>query len=258
MPNSVVDSRGWVQNISIWNRFLVGLLVGVLMAGSIGLALVNGLKTTEQPLPEAIPHTSECVKSTIPVISPGPVTIERYAAVWELCSRERFGEYLLTDYLIRREKFVRQELDERVTMWLVVSITLAGVVLAAIQLFMSYRLATAGLSDFAKDSELLVEKAKVSFKSSVTGLVILAISLLFFIVYVRWIYTTQDISLAGRPQAPLAGQQHTGPMVNQSGENTPTRAAPPEIPPASPGAALPELRPAPPGAAPPEIRQVPN
>jgi hypothetical protein len=144
-----------------------------------------------------VPPVSSCINEVINSVHPSQVDISLYERVWALCTKTQVGRYALGDYIIRREKFIRQELDERVTLWMVVGITISGVIFAAMQLVMSYKLASAGVGEFAKDNEFLAERGRISFKSSVTGLVILAISLIFFIVYVRWIYAEQDVAIAG-------------------------------------------------------------
>jgi len=100
----------------------------------------------------------------------------------------------LHDFKIRREKFIRQELDERVTLWMVVAITMSGVVMSGLQLLLSYRLALSGRDEFDKDIEISIQKDRIALKSSVVGLVILVISLAFFVVYVKWIYTITEVS----------------------------------------------------------------
>jgi hypothetical protein len=126
-------------------------------------------------------------------IKPDKISIDSYEQIWRICGNQMYNQMLLNDFTIRREKFLQQELDERVNLWMVVAITISGVMLSGIQLMMSYRLASAGRSEFAKDSELIAEQGKISFRSSVTGVAILSLSLIFFIVYVKWIYTAQDI-----------------------------------------------------------------
>jgi hypothetical protein len=136
---------------------------------------------------------SACVDRTFDKLKPAKLNVGLFERVWRLCGNERFNALYLEDFLIRREKFLRQYLDERVTLWLVVSITISGIVLAAIQLFMSFRLALAGNGELAKDSEFALENTKLSIKSSITGAVILALSLAFFMVYVIWIYTIREV-----------------------------------------------------------------
>jgi hypothetical protein len=128
-------------------------------------------------------------------MKPSNVNFDLYERMWRLCGNQQYNELYLADFSIRREKFIQQELDERVNLWMVVTITISGVILAGIQLFMSYRLANAGRAEFAKDSTLAAEQGKISLRSSITGVVILIVSLAFFVVYVKWIYTINELRL---------------------------------------------------------------
>ena len=80
-------------------------------------------------------------------------------------------------------------------LWMVVALTISGVVMAALQLFVAYRLAVAGRGEVAASSELTLEQGKISLKSSVTGLLILVVSFAFFIVYVTWVFTIKETKI---------------------------------------------------------------
>src|SRR3954468_3827617 len=154
-----------------------------------------------------LPDQNKCIDRVFSRLKLEAVDLAVYEDVWKLCGTESFNALSLQDFRIRREKFVRQELDERVTLALVVGITISGVLMAGLQLLMSYKLAQAGHSELAKDIELSVQKDKIALKSSVVGLAILVISLAFFVVYVKWIYSIQEVpvaSPAGR-ELPVSG-----------------------------------------------------
>lgn len=137
-----------------------------------------------------------CIARTLEITKPTNVNVDAYERVWRLCGNEMFNSVYLADFLIRREKFTQQALDERVNLWLVVTITISGVVLAGIQLFMSFKLAMKGRTEFGKDSEVALESGRLSLKSSITGAVILALSFAFFMVYVIWIYSIHEMPFA--------------------------------------------------------------
>jgi hypothetical protein len=137
----------------------------------------------------------DCVSNVMKTILPSQVNAGLYERVWRLCGNQIFNGLYLDDFLIRRQKFIQQELDERVNLWLVVTITVSGIILAALQLFMSFKLASDGRLDFAKDSQLAVEAGKISLKSSITGVLILALSLAFFMIYVVYIYSIREVPL---------------------------------------------------------------
>ena len=80
-------------------------------------------------------------------------------------------------------------------MWMVVSITISGVLLSGLQLLVSYQLAVAGRGQFGESGELSLEKDRVSLKSSITGLFILIVSFAFFAVFVFEIYKIREVNV---------------------------------------------------------------
>jgi hypothetical protein len=95
---------------------------------------------------------------------------------------------LLGDFYIRKLSFLQQQSNTRVLLWMVVAITVSGVLLAGFQLLAAYRLANRGRGDLSQGGELSLDPKSVSLKSAVTGVVTLTLSLAFFITYVKWIY----------------------------------------------------------------------
>jgi len=95
---------------------------------------------------------------------------------------------------------------------MVLAITIAGVLLAGFQLLAAYRLANNGRGDFSQGGELSLDAKSISLKSSVTGVIILTLSLAFFITYVKWVYpirTQMDPEVAAaNPDAPIAISSH--------------------------------------------------
>jgi hypothetical protein len=78
----------------------------------------------------------------------------------------------------------------------VVTITLAGVLMAGFQVWASFKLASTGAKgNFGEDSTIAIERGKLYVRSSTTGLLILVVSFAFFVVYVRWIYPIQEVDL---------------------------------------------------------------
>jgi hypothetical protein len=139
-----------------------------------------------------------CINDARQDVKTDILIVETYISLWNLCDRQIYDTLIYDDFAIRREKFRRQELDERVNLWLVVAITLSGVTLSGVQLIMSFRIAMSGKEYWANDTAFAIEQGRISFKSSITGLAILALSLAFFVVYVRWIYADREI---GAPMA---------------------------------------------------------
>jgi hypothetical protein len=95
---------------------------------------------------------------------------------------------MLGEFNIRRLFLVSQQFETLVIMWMVVAITISGVILAGVQLAASYRLATIGKGDFDHKTEISVTEGRMSMTSSITGLLILTVSLAFFFVFVKFVY----------------------------------------------------------------------
>src|SRR5258706_9256561 len=179
--------------------FVVGFLMGVCLLGaSFELFKNTNAVPAAKEITDHDARMKACISSTLEIAKPAKMNVGVYERLLRLCGNEIFNALYLDDFRVRNEKFVRQYLDERVTLWMVVIITISGVVLAAIQLFMSFRLAIKGRAEFGKDNEVALESGKLSLKSSITGAVILALSFAFFMVYVIWIYTIHEVPV-GRP-----------------------------------------------------------
>jgi hypothetical protein len=129
-----------------------------------------------------------CRTSAIALIKPERVDVPFLAYVSDFCYGQVRGEDLLGDFYIRKLSFVQQQSNTGVLLWMVVVITIAGVSLAGFQLLAAYRLANNGRGDFSQGGELSLDPKSISLKSSVTGVVILTLSLAFFIAYVKWVY----------------------------------------------------------------------
>ena len=173
----------------------------------------------------------DCITDVMKEISPSQVNAGVYERVWRLCGNQIYNGLYLDDFLIRRQKFIQQELDERVMLWLVVTITVSGIILAGLQLFMSFKLSAGGRLDFGKDSQLAVEAEKISLKSSITGVLILAFSLAFFITYLVHVYPTNEgpFNRPANLQTPVETEEvQPSPSAGPPGSGDVTR--PPSLP----------------------------
>lgn len=109
--------------------------------------------------------------------------------------------------------FRNQTFQNHVLLYTVVFITVAGVLLAGIQLLASYRLAQAAgapLTDGGGD--LTLEPGKVAVKSSVVGVLILALSLAFFSIYVTQVHriTPEKVSTGSGEPVSTSGEMPQG------------------------------------------------
>jgi hypothetical protein len=221
---------------------LVTALGGVILRHEAALAQPRVAKDYTRSLHECTGDAGRAIQSSQP-------DFQAFKQVWVTCANQIYLVDLMEDFDIRREKLIRQELDERVILWMVVGITMSGVLLAALQLFGSFKLAAAGAGKFGDQSSISIEAGKdankISLQSSVTGLMILVVSLAFFIVYVKWIYAIQEVSIE-KPQS-LSESTTTGKISGYGSLGQApvpgSNAAPPSAgPEAQPGASAPVAR----------------
>ena len=218
----------------------VALGAALLFAVTIAVLLARGpsSKTAEESviLDEA-GKLNTCRTNSIDLIKPERIDLFLLNQLSDFCYNQVRGEDLLGDFHVRKLNFVQQESDSRILLWMVVAITISGVLLAGLQLLAAYRLTNVGGADFAsgQGGEVKLDPKSISLKSSVTGLLILIISFAFFIVYVRWVYPIQtrmdpeaDASawktpmmfrpggIGTPPQEPAAKQAKKSPPVEDS------------------------------------------
>jgi hypothetical protein len=190
----------------------------------IAIALVNPLIQTRlgSEEPDALTRTdqaelSDCIARALRQTKRDAlvVSLDDYERVTNFCGHVTYALNKLAGMDVTTETFRRQLFDTRLILFMVLILTLSGVGLATIQLLASYKLASAGHGNALEaQSEITLEKNKVSLKSSVTGLIILVVSLAFFIVYVKWVYPITPVSMGDSPQqqmimplpSPLQGQ----------------------------------------------------
>ena len=110
----------------------------------------------------------------------------------DLCYQLKYNEALLNDFAIRRERYVNQVYYDNILLWVVVVITISGVLLSAFQLAMSYRILPKGRVSESLAGDLSIEATKINLKSSVVGLSILVVSLAFFVIYVYGVYKINE------------------------------------------------------------------
>lgn len=170
--------------------------VALLFPIVVTIALIPIVKAW-QPIPppqiDVAVRIAECRTETIGGLKPDKPNIDLYRDLSAHCYMQVRGEALLIDFNIRRLNLINQQIDGRVILWMVVAITISGVILAAFQLLGAFRLASAGKGEFTQSQELTLEQNQISLKSSVTGLMIFVISFAFFMVYVVWVYTSKEL-----------------------------------------------------------------
>ena len=153
----------------------------------------------------AIYVVSKCVERYLDLLKPQSPTIDIVEKYRGVCSAMIQDQNQADTAATTTATFKAHRANTDVLMWMVVVITLAGVSMAAVQLYWSYRLAQTGHGNILEGSEATLSKDKVVVKSSVVGIIVLAFSLAFFIVYVKYVYTLTptEVSSAGPGQIPI-------------------------------------------------------
>jgi hypothetical protein len=141
--------------------------------------------------------------------------LQLVTGVYELCYNVISTGLVAQEQTIRNDNFIFQRFENRVLMYMVVLITVSGVILAALQLYASYKLAIAGKGALSDGGELNVNWNSMALKSSVVGVVILGISFAFFLVFVLYVYTLRDDRTVGPQSSSQAAQTSTTNQLQQ-------------------------------------------
>jgi hypothetical protein len=165
----------------------------------------TGCQRSAKLVPENSPQerrVAECRREALNELHPQSLEIGTLQAVQTLCFVRVGNEDELSEASIRRNAYATQQAETTILMWLVVVITFSGVFLAGIQLFTTYKLVASGKLTGQQESTMTIEAQKVSISSSVTGLVILVVSLAFFEIFVKEVYAIHDTPSAVNSDAP--------------------------------------------------------
>jgi hypothetical protein len=131
---------------------------------------------------------AQCRTETLGQIKPDKIDLKFLAGLHGLCYARINEEDALTEFGIRRGAFLTQQSETGILMWMVVLITISGVILAAVQLVAGFKLALLGKAAFDQGGQISLEANKLSISSSVAGVLVLAISLCFFYIFAKEIY----------------------------------------------------------------------
>jgi len=188
-------------------QFLFGALV---LAGCAGFLAGFGVgsKNTDRWLttwPEP-PSIQTCISDTLHLMGdPKPPNIDLLHQLVGHCYSLNQSQGVIRDFGTRELIYAQQYRANGILMWMVVIITLSGVLLAAIQLSTSYKLALTLGHRNEMTNEISLTKDAIILRSSITGLIILGASFGFFLVYVLYVYrldrseSTVDRSYLVRP-----------------------------------------------------------
>ncbi len=188
---------------------------------------IGGFKSeTPMVVLHEVQSMDACVKQVTQIIDPN-ASINSIGksvalrAIQDTCYDKGYKQAELNEYQIRRMQFFEQYYGARVILWMVVFITSSGVVLAGLQLALSYRLTLFGRGSAEHSSEMTIERSKIVLKSSTMGIFILVISLGFFFIFVTRMYPAKEISLdnhvAPQTQGSRPGSDVASPSSSASG-----------------------------------------
>lgn len=181
-------------------------LYGIIGFIAIIILLATGL--TLQPRTDSLSsgntNISEGVREKLNLMKIDQPDLTNLTQSSSLCFDELLGQQSLRDFEVRKNVFVQQYHSGEILLWMVVAITLSGVVFAGFQIVASYKIAGSTMVEFGNDltGEITLQKDKISLKSSVTGLLILVLSFAFFLVFVKSVYTI-DIARIAPPSNPI-------------------------------------------------------
>jgi hypothetical protein len=171
-----------------------------------------------------------CEEKTLAILKLDHVALGDLGGIHGLCYAKVNEQDTLLEFGIRRGEFISQQREKPVLMWMVVIMTLSGVLLAGLQLLTAYNLALAGRGTLDQPANFSVERTKLAFGSSVSGLTILVISIAFFYIFVSQVYLITELgpphtkSIAGGPD-PTFGWRPLPTTLNARSPSSENRSA---------------------------------
>jgi hypothetical protein len=185
---------------------LVWLSGGVLLVFFLYLIMTVGRVETAVPQHDAVAVCIDRYKASTGITT---VNVGDLYHLNGFCYDHIGSQLKIDQEKIRRDNFLFQRNENVVLLYMVVLITISGVVLAGVQLLASYKLALLGRGELAGGGGELTysPNSSVSIKSSVIGLMILAMSFAFFLVFVVYVYDLRDISPDTAPRPASTPQQ---------------------------------------------------
>jgi hypothetical protein len=171
-----------------WEKY-GGAALAALLCFIAGLSLgVYWTQSTDQVYSKMqdVQSVGSCIDDTTKSIGLNNPTVSVLKDVNAYCFAKISSQFYVYDLKINQNAFVHQNRASVVVMWMVVSITLAGVVLAALQLLAAFRMADTSIIN--EVGEISFSKDRIVLRSSFIGLIILTISFAFFLVFILYVY----------------------------------------------------------------------
>jgi hypothetical protein len=186
----LAQSRAASQLVSIAGVALLSLLTLFFLYLMVTVTFIN----TDSSNVDGKAVTT-CIEKYKGQLGLSKVTVDELYQLNGFCFNSVGSQLKIDQEKIRRDNYVFQRNENVVLLYMVVLITLSGVALAGLQLLASYKLASGGRGELAGGGEIVYNiQQGVSFKSSVVGLMILAMSFAFFLVFIYNVYTLIEAS----------------------------------------------------------------
>jgi hypothetical protein len=215
----IATLRSWVT--TPWRLTVVGVgIILFLAAVAFGYVQSASLFHASNSYDQKALACQTRVLGLLPQTTRDAATVSLLEKISSYCYDDLLRNNSLGESTIRRGLYIHQRAENNIILFMVVLITLSGVALAGVQLLTSYNLAATGHAQGDGATDLALEQGKLSIKSSVTGLIVLAISLAFFCIYVFYVYSIKpDITKA-------VTATHAAAMEDKKPDNPTTAAAP--------------------------------
>jgi len=210
---------------TIWDRirgssaFYYGCLALSALTG-LAVGLFLGYSTSDLPIPKQpdVPSMSQCVADTGGLFGQKKLqTSEAFRDARDHCYSLIQAQGVLNDFAIRKLNFYQQYRANGILMWMVVAVTISGVLLAAFQMWAAYQLTGTNNTSLQQSNiELTVRRNQIVMKTSITGIFILLLSLCFFLVFVIYVYRFENVTDQNSGAPPV------GPMLPMGGLGPPS------------------------------------
>jgi hypothetical protein len=183
---------------------MFGIVIILAAAGMVTAVLAWNSRGAPDISVQKPSSMSECIPNTLKLVTKDPVsTPELVKFAKEHCYSLIRSQELLNNFYVFDMAYVQQYQTNPVLLWLVVGVTVSGVILAALQLLAAFQLAMTKDQDIEGGGAMSVKRNEIALKSSVTGLFILLMSFAFFLVFVLNVYRIE----------PLKDQERLPPQV---------------------------------------------
>jgi len=168
---------------------MFGIVLIIAAAGIVTAVLAWNSGGTQDLSVQRPSSMSDCIPSTLKLVNKEAISSsELVKFAKEHCYSLIRSQGLLNNFYILDMAYIQQYRTNPVLLWLVVGVTISGVILAALQLLAAFQLAMTKDHEMEGGGTMSVKRHEIALKSSVTGLFILLMSFAFFLVFVFYVY----------------------------------------------------------------------